>query len=144
MNRRHFLKSSAALPAFSILSSCVTTPEAGAVRVRPGDEGWPSEANWEELSRAVGGRLIKIESPLAACQKDPAACTELFGRIKNPFYIGDHPALTQTSGWIDAWSSKPSAFAVAASNTQDVVAPVNFARQHKLRLVVKGGGHSYQ
>ena len=27
--------------------------------------------------------------------------------------------------------------------TQDVVAAVNFARDNKLRLVVKGGGHSY-
>jgi FAD/FMN-containing dehydrogenase len=144
MNRRHFLKSSAALPALSILGSCVTAPEAGAARVRPGDAGWPSDASWEELSRAVGGRLIKIESPFAACRKDPSACTELFARLKNPFYIGDHPAVTQTSGWIDAWTSKPSAYAVAASNTQDVVAAVNFARQHKLRLVVKGGGHSYQ
>jgi hypothetical protein len=33
---------------------------------------------------------------------------------------------------------------VAARTTDDVVAAVNFARQHHLRLVVKGGGHSYQ
>jgi FAD/FMN-containing dehydrogenase len=29
-------------------------------------------------------------------------------------------------------------------NTADVVTAVNFAREHTLRLVVKGGGHSYQ
>jgi len=28
--------------------------------------------------------------------------------------------------------------------TSDVVAAVNFARDNNLRLVVKGGGHSYQ
>jgi FAD/FMN-containing dehydrogenase len=33
---------------------------------------------------------------------------------------------------------------VAAANTTDVVAAVDFARDHDLRLVVKGGGHSYQ
>jgi FAD/FMN-containing dehydrogenase len=33
---------------------------------------------------------------------------------------------------------------VAAGTTEDVVAAVNFARAHQLRVVVKGGGHSYQ
>jgi hypothetical protein len=33
---------------------------------------------------------------------------------------------------------------VAAETTADVASAVNFARIHNLRLVVKGGGHSYQ
>src|ERR1700735_1212366 len=36
-----------------------------------------------------------------------------------------------------------SAYAVAARTTADVAEGVNFARRHNLRLVVKGGGHSY-
>ena len=40
--------------------------------------------------------------------------------------------------------SAPSVYAVAARSTAHVVAAVNFAREHKLRVVVKGGGHSYQ
>ncbi len=64
--------------------------------------------------------------------------------LKNPFFIGDSVALTQTLGWIDAWTSMPSSRAVSASTTHDVVAAINFAREHRLRLVVKGGGHSYQ
>jgi hypothetical protein len=39
--------------------------------------------------------------------------------------------------------AQPSAYAVAARETADIVAAVNFARDNNLRLVVKGGGHSY-
>jgi hypothetical protein len=63
--------------------------------------------------------------------------------LKNPYHIGDDPALTQTTGWVDAWTSRPSVYAVAAETTQDVAAAINFARDNNLRLVVKGGGHSY-
>ena len=116
------------------------------VRVRPGQPGWPSPAAWAELGNAVGGRLQRVTAPFAACAPAPEApaCTDALAALKNPFAVGDQPALTQTSGWAGAWTSQPSAYAVAASSTADVVAAVNFARTHNLRLVVKGGGHSYQ
>jgi len=121
---------------------------AGSVRsrVRPGDPGWPSAVRWDQLNRDVGGRLIKVQSPFATCGagSEGAACAEALKELKNPFYIGDQPGLTQTSGWVDAWTSQPSVYAVAAQRTEDIVAAVNFARDHHLRLVVKGGGHSYQ
>jgi FAD/FMN-containing dehydrogenase len=64
--------------------------------------------------------------------------------LKNPYYIGDQAGLTQSLGWVDAWATKPSVYAVAARNANDIAEAVNFARQNDLRLVVKGGGHSYQ
>lgn len=60
------------------------------------------------------------------------------------YYLGDEVGLTQTLGWTDGWRSRPSEYAVRAETTEDVVAAVNFARDNDLRLVVKGGGHSYQ
>src|SRR6266542_5949159 len=115
-------------------------------RVRPGDGEWPSEADWADLERQLGGRLIRLESPLAACRTTPdgPACVAALERLDDPYYLGDQPALTQASGYLDAWQSAPSAYAVAAETTEDVVAAVDFARAHDLRLVVKGGGHSYQ
>jgi FAD/FMN-containing dehydrogenase len=93
----------------------------------------------------LSGNLVKLESPLAACKAgDHDACNELFKGLKNPYNIGDNPALTQSSGWLDAWHSEASVYAVAAKSTTDVVAAINFARKNNLRLVVKGGGHSYQ
>ncbi len=151
MKRRHFLKTAAAIPVVWSGCSQATRAAAGPLaplssRVRPGDPGWPSPASWEKLKQAVHGRLIELHSPLAACRKTPdgAACAKFFQELKNPYFIGDEPALTQTSGWLDAWTSAPSVYAVAAANTADVAAAVNFARAHNLRLVVKGGGHSYQ
>ena len=92
------------------------------------------------------GRLIKVRSPLADCVggTPDAACEQLFKELKNPYYLGDEVGLTQSLGWVGAWTSEPSVYAVAAKTTRDVVAAVNFARENNLRLVVKGGGHSYQ
>ena len=87
-----------------------------------------------------------MQSPLAVCIEAPegSRCADVFKKLKNPYYLGDEVGLTQTLGWVDAWTSRPSAYAVAAQTTKDVVAAVNFARENDLRLVVKGGGHSYQ
>ena len=148
MNRRSLLRRAAALallPAMPRTVRAALSENAPARRVRPSDAGWPGEASWAQLNKAVGGRLIKVNSPLSACREaaDGAACGDLFKELKNPYYIGDNVALTQTAGWVGAWESQPSVYAVAAETTGDVVAAVNFARDNNLRLVVKGGGHSY-
>ncbi|WP_229503885.1 FAD-binding protein [Massilia putida] len=143
MKRRSLLKTAAALP-FALTGLSMAAPLRR--RVRPGDAGWPSADAWDGLQRSVGGRLVKLDAPFAGCAagSDSPACTAALARLHNGFDMGDQPNFTHTSGWLDAWSSQPSAYAVAATTTADVVAAVNFARTHDLRLVVKGGGHSYQ
>ena len=85
-------------------------------------------------------------SPLTPCRDAPgsAACAARVEEMKNPYFIGEQAGGTQTSGWLGGWTSQPSAYAVSVRHTADVVAAVNFARDNNLRLVVKGGGHSYQ
>jgi FAD/FMN-containing dehydrogenase len=114
-------------------------------RVRPSDSAWPDATSWRRLDQQVGGQLIKVRSPLVDCvnARDRRACAEFMKQVKNPYYLGDEVGLTQTLGWVDAWTSRPSVYAVAVRTTADVVATVNFARENSLRLVVKGGGHSY-
>jgi FAD/FMN-containing dehydrogenase len=151
MHRRLLLKR---VLASSMLAKLTGLPTGDALaqgtrlqrRSRPGDPGWPVEDRWQALNRAVGGRLLKVQAPFATCLQGAsgAACEQLFKSMKNPYYLGDEVALTQSLGWVDAWMSSPSVFAVAARSASDVVAAVNFARTHGLRLVVKGGGHSYQ
>ena len=119
MNRRSFLRRAAplaVLPALPRPLQVALAENAGTRRVRPGDPSWPSEASWAKLNDAIGGRLIKVKSPLSACREAPdgTACGDLFKELKNPYYLGDEVALTQSLGWVGAWTSEPSVYAVAA------------------------------
>src|SRR5262252_3093275 len=149
MKRRNLLKGMGAgvlqLVAFRKLTIVSEARTVAIRRVRPSDPEWPNAANWEKLNQAVAGNLVRPRQLLAACQDESsgAACTALLKDLRNPFYLGDQVSGTQVSGWLDAWTPAPSAYAVAARNPSHDAAAVNFARNHNLRLVVKGAGHSY-
>ena len=74
MKRRQFLKDAAVVPLLSSanlleLADAQARDEGRrkvASRVRPGDAGWPSEEGWNKLRQLVGGRLVKVESPVSA------------------------------------------------------------------------------
>lgn len=135
MDRRHFLATALLLAAGSAFGE----PQAGITptsRPRPGQAGWPSDADWSALYQATSGRLTRVTSP----DLDTTDAKQL---LANPFYVGDQPSLTQSSGWFEAWRSEPSTYMVAAESPADVAAAVRFAKAHNLRLVVKGRGHSY-
>jgi hypothetical protein len=65
-------------------------------------------------------------------------CAQIFKELKNPYYLGDEVGLTQTLGWVGAWTSRPSAYAVAAQTTEDVVAGVNFAPGEQFATCCEG------
>ena len=148
MDRRSVLKSALTAGALALAPSynLFGRPSVTWRRPRPGQAGWPSQREWARLNAEVGGRLIRPISPLQQCAAgaDQTQCDALLRQLTNPYLVRDDPGLTQSLGWIDAWTSRPSAYAVGAESPEDVAAAVRFARQHKLRLVVKGGGHSYQ
>jgi FAD/FMN-containing dehydrogenase len=135
MQRRQLLGAGLAMAGASALK--IGPAQAAAIaRVRPGGPGWPSDADWAQLNSAVGGRLARVPQPDLS---GPDAA-KLLG---NPYFIADTPALTESSGWLDAWKSSPSAWMVDAKSAADVAAAVRFAAVHNLRLVIKGRGHSY-
>ncbi|MBA3668570.1 MAG: FAD-binding oxidoreductase [Sphingomonas sp.] len=118
-------------------ASCAA-PLAGPVLAKSG------RAPWGELARRLGARFQPVRSPLVACRDSGGKGADaLFASLKNPYRISDDPALTQTLGWTDGWTSAPSRYVVAAESATDVAAAVDFARRHNVRLVTKGGGHSY-
>ncbi|HEY2808636.1 MAG TPA: FAD-binding oxidoreductase [Steroidobacteraceae bacterium] len=147
MQRRKLLQGAAALPLVALAPwKVLGTPTRAVRRVRPADPGWPTPAQWQQLKDATGGGLLPVQPLFAACTAGAgsAGCRQALAGIRNPFYIGDQPGGTQVSGWLGAWTPAASAYALRARDSGDVAAAVNFARTHNLRLVVKGGGHSYQ
>jgi FAD/FMN-containing dehydrogenase len=106
---------------------------------------WPSAHDWQTLARRLTGKLSQPTSPLAPCRTDydGSACQRARVALRNPLALQDDPGATQSLGWLDAWDSAPSLYAVEASSPEDVQAAVDFAREHRLRLVVKGTGHDY-
>ncbi|HTV03112.1 MAG TPA: FAD-binding oxidoreductase, partial [Luteitalea sp.] len=137
MHRRDVLRSLMALPAARLAATQVAAAQA------PAGE-WTRSTAFKALQQQLGSRLVAVQSPLEACARaGGAGATELFAKLKNPYYLGDEPALTQSLGWHGAWTSQASRFAVRAESPADVAAAVTFARKERVRLVVKGGGHSY-
>src|SRR5258707_1247286 len=100
MNRRAFLNaigSAVLLPALTRDLSAIARPP----RRRPSDIGWPSPSAWKQLNDAVGGNLLPVSFPLSPLKTNPTASASkrVFENLKNPYYIGDEPGLTQTLGW---------------------------------------------
>jgi FAD/FMN-containing dehydrogenase len=144
MRRRTLLTGAAALmlaPAFDAMA----VGPGRLNRARPGDPTWPEPEAWQGLANRVGGKLVQPKPLFAACA-DPSqaeACGAVRKQMFNPFFLGDQPAGTQVSGYFKAWTPEPSAYAIEAQSAEDVAQGVIFAREHNLRLVVKGPGHSY-
>ena len=134
MKRRDLLGAGLALTGAALAPAAAKA--AAVSRVRPGAPGWPSDADWAGLNHATGGRLAPVTLP-------DLTGPDAKQLLANPFYVADQPGLSQSSGWLDAWRSSPSAYVVAAQSTADIVAAVRFAKAHNLRLVIKGRGHSY-
>lgn len=150
MDRRRLLKSAAAIAVLGATGApAIAAGQKNGTplprRVRPYDPQWPSAADWRTLKDAVGGRLRAIPSPFAGCERnlDGSLCGDALRNLANPFYIQDQPGATQTAGWIDGWTSAPGVYVVEPETASEVAAAVNFAREKNLRLVIKGGAHSY-
>ena len=135
--RRRLLRIAAALRLAPVVGWASLVPpaalaaEATRVRVRPGEAGWPDEARWRAAwPRGRRRLLVKVRSPFADClaDADRAACAELFKSARNPYFLGDDAGLTQTFGWVDAWTSRAQRLRRGRAQRGDVAAAVNFAR----------------
>lgn len=148
MNRRGLLKAAVVVGSFLApagLGRLLAAARSNWQRPRPDKPGWPTVPEWKGLEVGLTGKLLQPTSLIDQCRGESTSeCNRVFENIRNPYVIRDSAALTQSLGWADAWVSEPSAYVVAAEHANDVSAAITFARKHRLRLVVKGGGHAYQ
>ena len=134
MQRRRLLRIATTVPFLSGLGLSGLAEAQARRRSRPADAAWPSASDWQRLNEDVGGNLIDVPPLFAACETAPrsAACIDALEHVGNPYWLGDQPAGTELSGWLDAWSPSPSAYAVRAHSAAHVAAAVNFAREHEI------------
>ena len=74
----------------AILSAASLTARAAAnvqedhehpCRYLPGDAGWPTDKDWQDLNRTIGGRLIR-GSPLAKSCYEPNLNASTCGQVR--------------------------------------------------------------
>ncbi|KAF2187938.1 FAD/FMN-containing dehydrogenase [Zopfia rhizophila CBS 207.26] len=129
-----------------------------ACRFLPGDSGWPSSEEWQQLNTSVDGRLIGTVPVGAVCHDptyDGAACELLKQTWSLPQAHFNDPsafmAAYQQNASCDPYTSRPSpclrgnyvSYAINVTSAADVAAGVTFAQEKNVRLVIKNTGHDY-
>jgi FAD/FMN-containing dehydrogenase len=135
INRRDLLLASAGA-AGSLLSMAPISVQTASASTGSGPD-------WAELEGHITSRLIVPEWPLQGCRGEDDNCTAFFASARNPYFLGDNPALTQTFGLVDAWTSQPSERVLEALSAADIASAIRFAGDNGISIAVKGGGHSY-
>ncbi|KAK6085554.1 FAD-linked oxidoreductase-like protein 13 [Seiridium cupressi] len=128
-------------------------------RCTPEDPCWPSEAKWQALNESVAGKLIQTHPIAESCYGGPAAdastcdyvtsmwthqgfqTSNPIGRVY-PWNISCAP-VNHTAGDIPTTCSlgiNPR-YVVNATTRSDILATLEFAKQHNIRLVTASTGH---
>ena len=148
MDRRFLLKLVAGLPFVGAPRRRLVKGRVAPILARsPGRSRLAVRGPLEGASAATSrASLIKVELAARRLRRRAAgaACAQVFKELKNPYYLGDEVGLPSRSAGSAPGRRSRASTRSPRKSTADVVAAVNFARTHNLRLVVKGGGHSYQ
>jgi len=141
-----------------LLASFLHTDAWQDCRAYPESCDWPSPAEWQALNESIGNRLLRPLPPAAPCHlSEPdynnSSCAYITSQWSNSVFHADNPISTDNNNWNnDSCLPSPLApcsgegypvYVVNATCVEDVQKGVDFAREHNVRLVVKGTGHDY-
>ncbi|KAI0477619.1 putative FAD-dependent isoamyl alcohol oxidase [Xylariaceae sp. FL0804] len=151
--------------ALATLSLAVSIGSAAAdgrdCRILPGDAGWPDALAWTQFNATVEGRLIATVPQAEVChaapyhQYDPTACAKLQStwtdaqtyvekpaEFMNPYYQNQScDPFTPINRTCQLGNY--AAYSINVTAVEHVVAGLEFARRHNIRLVVKTTGHDF-
>ncbi|KAI0840584.1 FAD-binding domain-containing protein [Hypoxylon sp. FL0890] len=131
-----------------------------ACRFLPGDAGWPTENDWSQLNKTIGGRLIQ-GVPLAEPCYSPTidAARDTCVKIREEWVEGEiyyeNPVNVMSPYWLNNSCSpylepNPSCtlgniavYAINVDGPETVAAGLKFAREKNIRLSIKNTGHDY-
>jgi hypothetical protein len=127
-----------------------------ACRAWPGTDSWPSDEDWAQLNKTLGGTLLRPVPPAAVCHVDDPHYNETTCR----WLVEESP---ETHAWLDdplstltQWPQGGTCrlalnvpgvctrggypeYVVNATTVKHIQAAVNFARNKNVRLVIKYG-----
>jgi hypothetical protein len=142
----------------SQLTAALKYTTSRSCRKLPTDSDWPSRAEWSQLNKTIGGRLIGSVPLGAACHDphyDEAKCNYLRENWMYPIIFEDDP-VTPMSYWFqnstcDPWTPRRTpcelgnmaVYAINVSGPADVSAGLKFAQKHGIRVSIKNTGHDF-
>ncbi|KAF2010367.1 FAD-binding domain-containing protein [Aaosphaeria arxii CBS 175.79] len=125
----------------------------------PGDDEWPTEAEWARLNDTLGGALLKPKPLASVCYAGPdydaRKCSTLQRTWTSAALHANDP-ISIMSQWPSGHSCVPTSnpnstctqggwpvYVVNATTVRHIQAGVNFARNRNIRLVIKNSGHDF-
>ncbi|KAF5542363.1 isoamyl alcohol oxidase [Fusarium phyllophilum] len=158
------------LPALTVIGLFATSGYAeDQCRCTIGESCWPSTRTWASLNSTVDGHLIRYTPPGAVCYKShpsysSIACDKVIKQWSESKFHSSDPASLHTE-WANAGCTPVHengtsiygdvetgkrgcsngdlpAYVINATTVDHVVAALEFAAEHNIRLVIKNTGHA--
>lgn len=128
-------------------------PSNAKCKAFPGSDDWPSMSEWRHLNTTLGGALLDLEPPAAACYQGPsydaAKCSFLVNNATSTHYYIDDPIAALTT-WPQGNTCLPTlnpsgkctrggypSYVVNATTVRHIQLAINFARNNNVRLIIK-------